>query len=69
VDDPHDLLVSAADAATVLGLPVTTVRRWARHGLIHPVAVAPVGARGRPVRVYRLGDVFTADRQSRQQAS
>jgi hypothetical protein len=69
VDDPHDLPVTAADAATVLGRPVTTVRRWARRGLLHPVAVAPVGARGRPARLYRLGDVFTADRLSRQQAS
>ena len=64
--DPEDqLVVSSREAAAIIGRPAATIDAWHRAGRLHPVAKLPVGARGRPARVYRLTDVFAADRQAR----
>jgi hypothetical protein len=60
--DPRDELVTRRDAARLLGRPASTIDHWIRAGLLRAVRVDGQGARGRPVHLYRLRDVFDADR-------
>jgi hypothetical protein len=45
--------LATARAFTALGIPASTIRSWASHGLLHAVAKAPGGA-----HLYRIRDVL-----------
>jgi hypothetical protein len=63
--DPRDELVTRRDAARLLGRSSSTIDHWIRAGLLRAVRVDGQGGRGRPVHLYRLRDVFDADRTVR----
>jgi hypothetical protein len=64
--DSRDELVTRRDAARLLGRSASTIDHWIRAGLLRAVRVDGQvdgqGGRGRPVHLYRLRDVFDADR-------
>jgi transposase len=57
--------VTRRDAARLLGRSTSTIDSWIRAGLLRAVRLDGQGARGRPVHLYRLRDVFDADRTVR----
>jgi hypothetical protein len=61
VEDPRDEMVDRHEAARLTGRSAGTIDSWSRAGLLPAAGSAP-GARGRPTRVYRLRDVFQAER-------